>query len=83
MMENNQLKKIYFPNVESIGSCSLRHNKSVEEVIAPKAKSIGIHFLEENKNLKQLIVSKELEEKLGRMLDLDQDHIMIKALKVK
>ena len=83
MMENNQLKKIYFPNVESIGSCSLRHNKSVEEVIAPKAKSIGIHFLEENKNLKQLIVSKELEEKLGRMLDLDQEHIMIKALKVK
>ena len=83
MMENNQLKKIYFPNVESIGSCSLRHNKSVEEVTAPKAKSIGIHFLEENKNLKQLIVSKELEEKLGRMLDLDQDHIMIKALKVK
>ena len=52
-------------------------------MILPKAKSIGTHFLESNRKLKKLVFSKELEEKLGRLLDPDLDRTMMEALKVK
>ena len=89
MIENNQLKKIYFPNAESIGVYCLSQNKSVEEAILPKLKSVGTHFLESNRKLRKLVVSKELEEKLWRMLDLaldlglDLDHTLTESLKIE
>ena len=83
MSQNNQFKKVYFPNAETFGSHFLNQNNSVEEMILPKAKSIGTHFLESNRKLKKLVFSKELEEKLGRLLDPDLDRTMMEALKVK
>ena len=83
MSQNNQFKKVYFPNAETFGSHFLDQNNSIEEMILPKAKSIGTHFLESNRKLKKLVFSKELEEKLGRMLDPDLDRTMMEALRVK